>query len=436
MHHYRNPGGAAARVARSVWRALGRVAAPLATLLAMTACSALPLPGRIAQPTPPVPLDLPSATQAKLRDFDLAVKSLREQYIDSRAIDEAWLAEAAAFRRRILEGAADETFAPDLERLLEKLNDPAIVLRAPTPDMAASSAATTTFSGIGVLVALPERGKDRLVVLAVYAGSPAERGGVRPHDSILAVDGRRITYEERQTVIGRIRGPTGTTVTLTLRSPNQPEREVTLRRAPITPTSRTVVERVPGTNIGYLAPAPGDAESMHIELARGLRALASDKTPDGVILDLRIVREDSFPILPMLSLFANGALGARHTRSGQQKIEVRGKQIAGSQDLSLVILIGDQTQGPAVSFAAMLQDLGRAKLVGAHTSPQTAEVTVLSLPETELQLAIPSAEYRGIKGRALHRTGLAPDEDTGLAWETFSADDDPQMKRAIALLKR
>lgn len=413
---------------------IARIATSVTVLLALTACSALPPAGRAARPTPSVSLDLPTATQSRLRDFDLAVQSVREQHIDPGLVNDDWLAEADAFRQQIIDGMDTEAYARGLAQLLEKLNDPAIMLEAPA--VAGSGVATTTFSGIGILAGMPRPGKDRLVVLVVYPGSPAERAGLRPHDAILAVDGRRVTYDERQTVLGRIRGPSGTQVTLTVRSPGQRERDVTIRRAPITPTSRPVIRRAPGTNIAWLAAGPGDAETLPIDLARGLRELARERMPDGIILDLRVTQSPAFPLIPMLSLFAHGAVGARHTRSGQQKIDVSGRQIAGSQDLPLVILIGDQTQGPAVSFAAMLQELGRATLVGSKTSPAVAQPVVLNLRETGLQIAIPAIEYRGVKGQALHRTGLTPDEDTGLAWEDFSAEDDPQMARAIALLQR
>ncbi len=405
--------------------------------LTLSACTALPMGNRPTQPTSPSILDLPSATQARLRDLDLAVSSLREQHIDARLIDEDWLDEVAAFRRSVAEGMDNEAYVAGLKRLLAKLEDPAIALLVPTSNAAASSDANSaSFTGIGVVVGAPEAGKDRLVVLAVYNGSPAEQRGIRPHDVILAVQGQPVKSDEWQTTIGRIRGPAGTSVTLSVRSPGQVTREVIIQRATITPTGQPVINRVPGTNIAYLAPSPGGAESLPIDLARGLRELARDKIPDGIILDLRTVQDESFPIVPMLSLFANGVVGTRHTRSGQQRIEVSGKQIGGSQDAPLVILIGDQTRGQAVSFAAALQDVDRARLVGAKTSPVVAEPIILNLRETGLQLAIPAVEYRGIKGRVLHRTGLAPDEDTGLTWEQISPDRDPQLERAIALLRR
>ncbi|MGQ9814837.1 MAG: S41 family peptidase [Candidatus Roseilinea sp.] len=433
--HFRDAYCAIKRLGRKA----GLVAWRIVAALVMTACSTLPLPGRNVEPAPQASLDLPSATQGRLRDFDLLIKTLRERYIDPGRIDDAWLDKAAAFRRSISTGAIDnmdnDAYAQKLAELLTGLDDPAVALWGPLSE-ASRLEEDVPFGGIGVLVGMPKPGKDRLVVLTVYEGSPAEKAGIMPHDSIVAVDSRPVRYEERDSVLGRVRGPVGTTVTLTIRSPGQAEREVIIQRAPIVPASQTVARRIPGTSIAYLSPGQGDPESLPIQITRALRALAADKALHGIILDLRVVQDSLFPINPMLSLFANGPVGARHMRSGQQKIEVNGKQVGGSQDLPLVILIGDQTQGPAVSFAAMLQDLGRATLVGTNTSPLVAEVFTLNLPETGLQLVIPSAEYRGIKGRVMHGTGLAPDENIQLGWEDFSVDNDLQLERAIALLRR
>ena len=381
-------------------------------------------------------LDLPAATQAKLRDFDLAIKQLRDTYIAPNAFSDNWLAEVNSFRQKITEGASNDDYLLGFQSLLEKLNDPSIILQAPATNVASTDTTTSTFTGVGMLVGLPEPGKERLVVRVVYTGSPADSAGIKPHDSILAIDGRRVRYDERDTILSRVRGPSGSQVKLTLKSPGQPEREVSVRRGPVTPDSHTEASRIPGTNIAYIIPNNTGDETLPIDLARSLRDLASDKEPDGMILDLRIMQGSTFPVIQMLSLFANLNVGMRYTRAGQQKLEVSGKQIGGSQDVPLVILISDQTQGPAVSFAAMLQDLGRARLVGSRTSSLVAEPSALSLPNTGLQLAIPSIEYRGVKGQALHRAGLVPDVDTQLTWEDFTAENDPQLERAIDLLKR
>ncbi len=70
------------------------------------------------------------------------------------------------------------------------------------------------FSGIGCVIRYDE---GRLEVGGVLPGSPADRAGVREGDGIAAVDGVETAPMDLEEVITRIRGPVGTTVTLTLR---------------------------------------------------------------------------------------------------------------------------------------------------------------------------------------------------------------------------
>ncbi|MCS7061132.1 MAG: hypothetical protein RMN25_08180, partial [Anaerolineae bacterium] len=168
---------------------MARALSQLAVLLTATACAALPLGlGEQTKQATPIPLDLPATTQAQLRDFELLVNVLRRQHINPRITDEKWLAEADAVRSRIVNGISAETYLREIEKLVEQLNDRSVSIQAPAATPTATNTATTTFSGIGVLVGLPEPDKERLVVLKVYRGSPAEQAGIRPHDSIVAID--------------------------------------------------------------------------------------------------------------------------------------------------------------------------------------------------------------------------------------------------------
>jgi len=55
---------------------------------------------------------------------------------------------------------------------------------------------------------VPER--ERVVILLVFPGSPAEKAGLAPHDSILAVDGKPI-LDESGFRREYLRGPEGST---------------------------------------------------------------------------------------------------------------------------------------------------------------------------------------------------------------------------------
>ena len=71
-----------------------------------------------------------------------------------------------------------------------------------------------SFTGIGVAI---EKCPEGIRIVRVYADSPAERAGLWDGDIILAVDGVSTLGKEADAVAPEIRGPEGTTVTLTNR---------------------------------------------------------------------------------------------------------------------------------------------------------------------------------------------------------------------------
>jgi carboxyl-terminal processing protease len=412
-------------------------------VLTLSACT-LPNVQRAA-PTPAVPIDLPLRTQAQLRDFDLAVKAVRDQYIDANAAGAGWQSAINRTREQVAQGLDDQDYVDVLTQLLAALNDADLsVARSITStqsltspaNASTTSAITSSFSDIGIIAGMPDPGRDRVLVLAVYPNSPAEKGGLKAHDAITRIDDAPMTYAARDTILARLRGESGSSVRLRVRSPGQAERDVILQRAPINAVSAMLSKRIPNTNIGYIRPDPTDGAAMRIFVTEALRDLSAQQTLDGLVLDLRTVQRADFPSTDLLGLFANAQIGTLVDRSGKTKIEVSGKNIAGSQNMPLVVMVSDQTRGVAESFAGILQDLGRARIVGTRTPGRVAVVLPLTLPNTRVQLLIPSGEYRGVKDSSWYKKGIQPDVPSDLTWEQFTDEDDTQLKQAVQALNR
>lgn len=105
------------------------------------------------------------------------------------------------------------------------------------------------FEGIGAYV---EMIKGQVVIVAPMDGSPAQQAGLHPGDVILKVDGENMTGLPTAQVVSRILGPTGTSVTLTILTPETEQtRDVTLVRAQIT-LQNVSWRRLPGTQIAHL----------------------------------------------------------------------------------------------------------------------------------------------------------------------------------------
>jgi carboxyl-terminal processing protease len=102
------------------------------------------------------------------------------------------------------------------------------------------------FEGIGAEV---ETKDGAIVVVAPIDGTPAQRAGLQPGDVILKVNGQDVTGLPLEQVVGLILGPTGTSVTLTILSPDSGQtRDVNLVRTRIT-LHNVTWQPLPGTTI-------------------------------------------------------------------------------------------------------------------------------------------------------------------------------------------
>lgn len=407
-----------------------------AMLLTLTACVGTPSFGSLfnRRVTPAVPVDVSPKVAAQLRDFDFAVQSLRDAYLNGDAINDEWQTTVDAERLKIARGDGDETrFIESLQKIIAELNDEEVIVLPPAQSQPQSSS-SGAYSGIGVLIDLPREGKDRLLVLAVYPDSPADRAGIKPHDAIIAIEGEPVTFAKRNELIPKLRGETGSKVTVTVRTPGQSPRDVTLTRRPVEPRSPISYKRLPDTNIGYIAPNPTQLGTMRSDTANALRDLSAERNVDGVVLDLRIIRGNEFPLEEMLTLFVNGQVGTVQTRGKKEKIEIAGKSIAGSQELPLAVLVSELTSGQAEAFAGLLQDLGRAQIVGTKTSGQIAQFATATLPSSRLRIQIPTGDYIGVKNNSWRGKGVTPNVLSEAAWEDFTAEDDPHIKQAVDVL--
>ncbi len=108
------------------------------------------------------------------------------------------------------------------------------------------------FGGIGAQVVPTVNGE--LVVLGVLPGSPAARGGLRPGDMIVEVDGFALKGSDfHQVVLGRLWGNAGSEVRLRFLRPGRlGSRELTLKRVELQPGR----EELPG--VRFLPPGAKD----------------------------------------------------------------------------------------------------------------------------------------------------------------------------------
>lgn len=111
-----------------------------------------------------------------------------------------------------------------------KIRSTVIALLLLPSALIAQSPGGTTYGGIGVQI---DTSAGVPFVIAVSPEGPAGTVGINPGDQIVAIDGNPTSGMTMQAVLSAVRGPTGSTVTVTVDRTGGNPRSVTLTRAEI-----------------------------------------------------------------------------------------------------------------------------------------------------------------------------------------------------------
>ena len=232
-------------------------------------------------------------------------------------------------------------------------------------------------AGVGLDVA---RSANAFTIRAVVPGSPAASSDIKPGDVLLSIDGLPLDDADLNAVGALLAGPEDSPVTLSLRAPNKPRRDVTLRRAILTPPTVFATRDHDLLVVRITGFARNTADLLSGELARGL---AGPKPPKAVALDLRGNRGG---LLQQAAAVAEMLLpaGPIATTAGRDPA-AHHEFIASLGDLShglrTVVLVDGRTASAAEILAAALADNRRAVVVGSATLGKGLVQTILPLPD-------------------------------------------------------
>ena len=258
------------------------------------------------------------------------------------------------------------------------------------------------YFGTGSSIADYERdGKVETYILSVFPGTAAERAGLKFGDRIVAVDGRPAEGAGSSVIRDMLRGPKGTTVSLTLERAGA-NFSVSLRREKI--PQKTVTDHfMLDDGVGMIRMPDGfsftslpefDAAFKQLK-AEGMTSLVLDlRGNPGGILEQSIKIAEKF--LPEGSLIVSqrGRFPAdnRVWKSANRKPET----------LPLVVIVDGDSASAAEVLAGALQDNDRAVIVGEKTFGKGLVQSVIDLPSGE-GLTLTTARYYTPSGRSLQR---------------------------------
>lgn len=265
---------------------------------------------------------------------------------------------------------------------------------------------TGEYSGVGLTIT-SEGGLVK--VISPMDDSPAGRAGVQAGDVISAVNGQNAAGLSVSEVSDKLRGATGTSVTVTFLRDGEEPREVVLTREVIKVES--VTGRLEG-DFGYLRVSTFN-ENTGRELTETIERLKAEKPGlKGYVLDLR---NNGGGLLTAAIDVSDAFLerGEIVSQRGRKPTDIE-RYAAKPGDLTgglpVVVLINYGSASASEIVAGALKDQERATVVGLTSFGKGSVQTVIPLRGgSDGALSITTARYYTPSGRSIQKIGIEPD---------------------------
>ncbi len=285
-----------------------------------------------------------------------------------------------------------------------------------------------SFTGIGA-----ELGSDsdnNIVIVSPLSGYPAQKAGLKPKDVIAAVNGQTTSGMSVGAVVRKIRGPEGSSVTLTMVRDNGKPFDVKITRTLINIPS--VTYSVKG-KIGYLKVNQFTKDT--VELAGKAAEQFKAKGVKAIVLDLRGN--------PGGYLDGAVSISSMWLQDGKTVVsERRGNAVLSTKyssgdspfkGIPTVVLIDNGSASASEITAGALRDNGVATLVGVKSFGKGSVQEVEDLADgSEVKITI--ARWYTPAGRNIDKQGITPDVVVKISDADQKASIDPQKVKAYQIL--
>lgn len=257
------------------------------------------------------------------------------------------------------------------------------------------------YAGIGSII--QKRG-DKVIISEPQWDSPARKGGLRPGDQILAVNGDTVTAStDIGDVSRRLRGQAGTEVVIDIKRPYVEDSLLTIKltRADIK-VNPLPYYGVDSSGIGYIRLTTFN-ESSARRVREALLDMMRDPDLKGIVLDLRGngggLLESAVQIVGNFVPKGTEIVSTRG-RDPRETKNYKTTQKPLDTDIPLAVLTDGGTASASEIVAGSLQDLDRAVIVGDRSYGKGLVQTTRPLPYDDL-MKITVARYYIPSGRLI-----------------------------------
>lgn len=316
-------------------------------------------------------------------------------------------------KTNFVDGPVDDVslFYGSLEGMVKSLKDPYSAYFPPKSAKDFAEGLSGAFEGIGAEIGIRD---EQLIVIAPLPKSPAERAGLKSGDKILAIDKTDTTGLSLEEAVSKIRGPKGTTVTLTItRDGLKDASDVVITREKISvPTvtqevidQKTWETKAPG--IAYMRVAYFNEQTWP-QFDKQVKDILVT-SPKGIILDMRSNPGgflDTSVRVASEWIQSGAIVKEKFVDKKENEYPTEGlHRLAG---IPTVVLVDEGTASGAEIVAGALQDYKAGTIVGKKTFGKGSVQDFEILPDgSALKLTI--ARWYTPHDRQIDKEGIVPD---------------------------
>ncbi len=274
-----------------------------------------------------------------------------------------------------------------------------------------------------------------MIIEEIYANSPAEKAGLAAGGIITAVDGGSVTDIGYESANARIQGESGTQVIIDVNNGETTE-QYTLTRSYL--TTENVSSEMLTDEIGYIR-IKEFSKGTDSSFADAVDRLGRNGAKSYIIDVRNNGGGEQNVLLSMLDRILPECVSLIVEDKSGKRTEYNSDAI--SLSTPIVVLTNRSTYGGAEYFAAVLQEYGRANIVGEQTTGKGYGQSIVQLSDGSA-LVLSTIRYYTPQYRCLLKTGCIPDvsvalTDTSVLNESSpNMDRDEQLRQAYELLEK
>lgn len=314
--------------------------------------------------------------------------------------------------------------------MVGSLGDPYTVFLDPEQSKIFAEDISGEFEGVGMEIGIRD---EELQVIAPLEGTPAQKAGLRAGDKIVEIDGEPSLDISVEEAVGLIRGPKGTEVILTVfREDWKETREIAITRAVIEiPSLKWELKE---DDIAYIKLYHFTQKASYRFDTVAIEILNSPAKK--IILDLRnnpggylgVAQDITGWFLERGQIVAIEVLG-----EGEEK-EHKSKRTGAFSEYSIVCLINKGSASGAEILVGALRDNRGAIIIGESSFGKGSVQELVKLRDGS-RLKITIAKWLTPNRESITDVGIEPDIEIEMTEEDYLEGRDPQLEKAIEIIK-